>query len=136
MFRSVACFSHSPCLALHNAALSSGSIPRRGVWTNVGWKQCCRIDWFGVERLHVHDLVRSYIISIVVVPPCSALFFVLSPWFGVEHLNGHDLVRSYIISACCTIRFLTVHLITLFLSCMIVQVPGRKESIPSCALPS
>jgi hypothetical protein len=71
-----------PCIA--HAALSSGCILRRGVWANVGWKQCCRIDWFGVEHLHVHDLVRSYIISIVVVLSCSA----------------------------CTIHFLIVHLIT------------------------
>jgi hypothetical protein len=62
----LACFSHSlpmPCIA--HAALPSGSILRRGVRTNVGWKQYCRIDWFGVERVHVHDLVRSCIISIV-----------------------------------------------------------------------
>ncbi len=52
-----------PCVAL--AALPCCSILRRGVWTNVGWKQCCRIDWFGVERVHVHDMVRLHIISIV-----------------------------------------------------------------------
>ncbi len=73
----------------------------------MGWKQCCRIDWFGVERVHVHDLVSQiiYIISIVAVPALHVPFvFLLSTWS--------------------------------ILSCMIVQVPRRKESIPSCALPS
>ncbi len=104
----------------------------------MGWKQCCRIDWFGVERLHVHDLsdhLLSYLLLLSLPALHVPFVFVLSPWFGVEHLHVHDLVRSYIISAC-TIRFLIVRLITLFLSCMIVQVPRRKESIPSCALPS
>ncbi len=100
-------FLSLPLLCMALAALSSGSILRRGVWTNVGWKQCCRIDWFGVERLHVHNLVRWYIMSVVVVvvPALHVPFvFLLSTWS--------------------------------LLSCMIVQVPRRKESIPSCALPS
>ena len=51
----------------------------------MGWKQCCRIDWFGVEHLHVHDLVRLYLISIVIVVPAL-------------HAS--------------TIRFLIIHLVT------------------------
>ncbi len=103
MLISVACFSSLPlpCMAL--AALPSGRILRRGIWTNVGWKQCCRIDWLGVERVHVHDLVRSYIISVVVVPPALHVPFV------------------FVLSA------------SSLLSCMIVQVHRRKESIPSFA---
>ncbi len=87
-----------PCIA--HVALPSGSILRRGIWTNVGWKQCCRIDWFGVERVYVHDLVSSYIIFIV-----PFVFLSSNTWIFV-------------------------------LSCMIVQVARRKESIYSCALPS
>ncbi len=78
MFTFAACVSLTPPLPLMAlAALSSSSIHQRGVWTNVGWKQCCRIDWFGVERVHVHDLVRSYIISVVVVPALHVPFVFL-----------------------------------------------------------
>jgi hypothetical protein len=82
------------CMAL--AALPSGSILRRGVWTNVGWKQCCRIDWFGVERVHVHDLVRSYIISIV------PFVFLSSTWIfcSVLYVTVQVARRKESISSC------------------------------------
>ncbi len=39
------------------AVLPSGSICWRWVYRDVGYKPCCRIDWFAAERLHDHDLV-------------------------------------------------------------------------------
>jgi hypothetical protein len=71
-----------PCIAL--AALPSGSILRRGVRTNVGWKQCCRIDWFDVERVHVHDLVRSYVTFYCCFPSLLCMHHSFS-YFSLGH---------------------------------------------------
>ena len=70
----------------------------------MGWKQCFRIDWFGVERVHVHDLVRSYIISIVpfvflAVIHLDVNFFVvwLCRWLGGKKVF---LAVPYQVKAC------------------------------------
>jgi hypothetical protein len=111
MFTPIACFSDSP-YTLHGtlADLPSRSIRRRGVWTNVGWKQCCRIDWFGVERVHVHDLVSS---------------------------RYHIYIYIYIYIIYLLYHSFSYHPLGYFgLSCMIVQVDRRKDSVSTCALPS